>query len=95
MDKNEASSFGKLISLNVLVAQTLAIATRNHNDPRGALRDTLSAIEEELATSLSELRGSMPDDVLETLFDSAQTNVLTVAGMADSFLKHMGAPPAA
>lgn len=72
---------GRLASLNVLVAFAIATATREHDDPRGAAFDVISAAEEELAETIAKLG------------DAARRNTMSVGVLVDAFLKSMGASP--
>ncbi|MBB3856744.1 hypothetical protein FHY29_002117 [Xanthomonas arboricola] len=84
---------GRLMSLNVLVAFAIATATREHDDPRGAAFDVISAAEEEMADTIANSDDTVPADIKAKLVDAARHNTTSVGRMVDSFLASMGAPP--
>ncbi|APP85407.1 hypothetical protein BI317_15750 [Xanthomonas hortorum pv. gardneri] len=84
---------GRLASLNVLVAFAIATATREHDDPRGAAFDVISAAEEELAETIANVDKSAPAHVIAKLGDAARRNTMSVGVLVDAFLKSMGASP--
>lgn len=97
MDKTLIKVYSQVAALNVLVAHALAVAIREHDDPRGTMRHILLATEQQLADTMNSLRESNPGEAAEALSamsDASRENVLYVAGMVDSLLRHMGAPPA-
>src|SRR5690606_8545828 len=94
MDNQQLEAAGREIALSVLVAHALAISVRGHDDPRGALRTVLFALEETVAEAVSKIEAQIPPDSREVLSNAARTTVLDAARTADSLLIAMGAPPA-
>ncbi|WP_372174419.1 hypothetical protein [Xanthomonas axonopodis] len=95
MDQKETDLgvFGRLLSLNAVVAFAVAASIRDHDDPRGTAFDILSAVEEQLADSIAKLRGMMSSEDQAKLDDAARHNTLAIGTMVDGFLNNMGAPP--
>ncbi|WP_146092848.1 hypothetical protein [Xanthomonas arboricola] len=95
MDQKETDfdALGRFLSLNAVVAFAVAASIREHDDPRGTAFDILSAVEAQLAESISKLRGVMSPNDQERLDDAARHNTLAIGTMVDAFLTNMGAPP--
>ncbi|TDK23440.1 hypothetical protein E2F46_11005 [Luteimonas aestuarii] len=85
---------GHLVSVNSLVAIALALAAKNHPDPRGLLLDIIRDTEEDLGHQIAKMRGIVDDAKIELIRDAAQHNTIAVGKMADAHLRHMGVPPA-
>lgn len=94
MKKHELEAVGSTVSTNVLVAMALAIAARETPDARGAMRDFITAAEEQIADSLNKLTETLPADQLEIVTGAARHNTLSIGRMADGLMKSMGLPPA-
>lgn len=94
MEKRELEAIGSAVSTNVLVAMALAIAARETPDARGAMRDFITAAEEQIADSLNKLVEALPADQLEIVTGAARHNTLNIGRMADGLMKSMGLPPA-
>ena len=94
VEEHELTQIGTTVSVNVMIAIALSLSARDHEDPRGALRDILSAAEEQLGDSIRKLTGQIAGEYLEAILGAAQGNALTIGKMADDLLRHMGVPPA-
>ncbi len=90
-ERERLQIYGKIASLNAMVAFALAAASRDNDDPRTALRDMLAAIRH----SVTGAAGDVEDEVVRTAFskvtEAMQDNIEAVAGLADTFLERMGA----
>jgi len=94
MSDNEAVLAGTVMALKLLVAHALAIALREHQDPRGTLNEVLMALEQQIGDSSADLPDALRGQDLSAVFHHARSSVLFVGEIADSLLRHMGAPPA-
>jgi len=93
-NQEELKEIGNDAAMKVMVALALAMANRQHEDPRGALRDVLMAAEQQVAESIRKLSDAAGPDRTEVIADAASSAILNVGQMADSLLTSMGAPPA-
>ncbi|WP_139015140.1 hypothetical protein [Xanthomonas cannabis] len=95
MDEKEIDfdALGRLASLNVAVAFALAASIREHDDPRGAAFDVMSAMEEQVADTIAKLRGMLSQEDQARLDHGARHNTLAIGKIVDGFLTNMGAPP--
>lgn len=96
MDGESLEASGCRLALTMIVAQALAFTLRENDDPRGAARDILLALEEEIASATLEAsrRLNLEEGEMDLMSSAARSTVLSVARLADSYLFAMGAPPA-
>lgn len=95
MDDQELRDVGRGVAIQMLLAHAIAIAWRGRPDPRGAVRDVLMAMEEEIASQCERAMGDfLHADSIEVASASARATILSVGRLTDSFLIAMGAPPA-
>lgn len=84
---------GNIAAIRTMLAMALALTNRNQQDPRGSLRDVLTAIEEELAQSVPEFSAGLPSGDAEKMEHAARSAVLSVGRLSDAILGAMNAPP--
>lgn len=85
---------GELLALKMLLAHALAVSHLEREDARGDLAAIVNAVEQQIGESLAKMDLPAAKRSLEAIEGAARETTLYVGGLADSMLRHMGAPPA-
>lgn len=85
---------GNDAAMHVMMGMALAIANRDHEDPRGALAELFIAAQKEVSDSIRKFEGAATEAQTEVVVQGANSAIEGVRKIADAFLGAMGAPPA-